>query len=153
MAETLKGKGIVWGTHGFTGGLATSATDRWGSATTAYVTDCDASIEADSAPIEDDHGETAGIAFYNKRYVWNVTCVPVSTTVALATTAAGNLELEPGTKVTIADTDGTVFDANFVAAYIVTAMRKRKTNKGATVYELTLTQYVGSGVNVAETIV
>lgn len=141
MAETLKGKGIIWGTTGVTGGVAASATDAWGSGTTAYVTDCDASIEADNSPIEDDNGETAGMVFYNRRFVYNITCVPVAAAITGAVTNATRLELTPGTKVTIADPDGTVFDGTFLAAYIVTAMRKRKTNKGALVYELTLTQY------------
>lgn len=147
MAETLKGKAIVWGTTGFTGGAATSATDRWGSATTAYITDCDAAIEADSTPIEDDNGETAGMVFYNQRYTWNITAVPVGASVSAANTNAAALELAPGTKVTIADADGTVFDGTHTAAYIVTAMRKRKTNKGATVYELTIVQYTANDIS------
>lgn len=142
MAETLKGKGIIWGTTGVTGGIATSATDAWGSATTAYVTDCDAAIEADNVPIEDDNGEVAGMVFYNKRLVYNVTVVPVNTTISGAVTNAARLEIAPGTKVTIADPEGTVFDGVSSGAYIVTAMSKSKTNKGAVTYKLTLTQYI-----------
>ena len=144
MAQTLKGKGVVWGVAGLTfTGIVTSSLSRLQTA--------DYTRDGSWSALENESGEVEGGAFYNEKSQIDVSVIPSAASIA---TAKANLDLmlvPPGTAVTVVDTDSTIVDGAAVSntgKYMVSekGCKLRRTNKGLAVVDMSLISYANSDV-------
>ena len=106
MAVAQKGVGVVWGVNGITmTGLLTT--------TNGKVQSTDAERTANRKEILDGNGELVGQIFFDKRKKATITVIPSGTNMAGAKTAMDDLQPAPGTLITFADADGTIYDGAY----------------------------------------
>ena len=115
----------------------------------------DFSREADIAEVRDAFGNVALRVYHNGRKTLSISVVPADNSTDDTFTAASgvvNADLflvAPGTIVTIIDANSTITDGTHAAKYLLDSCRRRTTNTGQAVAELTLTQYDDNDVAIA----
>lgn len=131
MALSQKGFGVVWGVSGVTVS---------GYSGTAYYNVSTANSERGSARKEilDGNGELIGQVFYDARKKFSISVVPTfnSATGGLAGAKASMdaLTPAPGTAITIADSDGTIFDG----VYSCLSAKLNRSNTGEATIDMEL---------------
>jgi hypothetical protein len=125
MAATVaqKGVGVVWGVNGITcTGLLTTSTGK--------VQSNDMERTANRREILDGNGELVGQIFFDKRRKGTIVVIPSSTTISGAGTNMDALQPAPGTLITFADADGTVYDGSYS---LISAKLARAKDQEATI--------------------
>jgi hypothetical protein len=138
MAEIQKGLGIVWGVDGITltAGIVSATT-------AAKFQSFNFDRSADTAEIKNGDGEVAGKVFYNAKRTLSITVIPSAATLAGAPTSADGWLPAPGTKITVADADGTVIDGDFT----LLSAKLRGTNTEARMADIELEKFDANDVS------
>jgi hypothetical protein len=137
MAETVKGTGIVWGVGGITltAGIVTANS-------AAKVQSFNFDRTSDKAEIKDGDGEVCGQTFYNAKRTLSLTVVPSGATISAAGLSADAWTPAPGTKITLADADGAILDAD----YNLVSAKLRGSNTEARMADIELERYDANDV-------
>jgi hypothetical protein len=125
MAATVaqKGVAVVWGVNGITcTGLLSSAEGK--------VQSNDMERAANRREILDGNGELVGQIFFDKRRKGTIVVIPSSSTLSGAKTNMDSLQPAPGTLITFADADGTIYDG---AYSLISAKLARSKDQEATI--------------------
>lgn len=144
MAETLKGKAVVWGVQGISTSIGAS------DITTAIILSAVTySRTCETRTIANGQGATVGQVFYDLRHNLRLTVVPangvdISDTEGTMETAT----CAPGTVVTIVDSKGTTtLDGANTGKYLCLSSSQNRTNDGYVTVELELINYVDNDVS------
>lgn len=112
MAATIKGLGIVWAVNGITmtAGIVSSTAGQ-------AVQSLTYSRTSDKVEIKNDLGEVVGEVYYNGKRELRLTVIPSAVTgtntIANAVSSLDSHLIAAGTKITIADSSGTVMDGDY----------------------------------------
>ena len=139
MAVTQKGVGVVWGVGNLT---FTGITIETAGKIQSYDFTRDSEVNA----LKDTEGETVGEQYFDRKRTLNLQVVPSSTTIALAKAALVTLLPEPGTVVTLADTDavGTPLESvtdNTTGKYVVVSAKVGRSNTGFATVDMALKSF------------
>jgi len=147
MAENMKGLAVRWGVDGitFTAGIVTTNSDQ-------QVQSVGLTRTADSQEIRNAIGEVVGKVFYNDRREVSISVIPShASTVAGARASIAAHVIQPGTTITVLDSEGSELDAVFSGAYNLISSKMGMTNTGVLVVDLELEQFTDHNVTVAVT--
>lgn len=129
MAETQRGRAVVWSIGGitYTGGIVSSTADR-------FIQSVRVSRQSEKANIKDDGGTIRTQIFHGFTKTLSLTVVPAATsganTEANAQASADSHCPAPGTVVAIADDSGTIIDDNY---NVISATQNRTVDGVATI--------------------
>jgi hypothetical protein len=141
MAEVVKGVGLVWGVAGITmtAGIVTATAGQAVQSITFNRT-------SDKYELRDGDGEVVGEVYYNARKEVRITIVPRAitgtNTIANAVSSVDAHLPAPGTKVTMADADGTSIDGDFN----VDSVEMRGENTGPRMVDITMHRFDANDV-------
>lgn len=143
MADTQKGKAVVWGADNqtFTAGIveATNASTKESSRIVR---------SSDKVDYQNSDGDTWGQVFYNQKRSASFTVVPNGgTTAAASLTSAQAYMLTPGTTVTVVDTDLAVTES-----YNLISATMNRTNTSYATIDLELEAFDAAGIDVTAAI-
>lgn len=106
MAETIRGKPIIWG-------IATAVTPT-GITATYYITSVDFSKESEMTEVKGLTGQTVAAVFFNQQENLTIECIPTGATLAAAKVSQ---ELPiPGDVISVTDTADAVLDIGATGA-------------------------------------
>jgi hypothetical protein len=143
MAETIKGVGVFWGI-GSSFVAAGTGISTTGSPTLRPQS-VDFGVESERVDISDYKGETVGAVFFNQKHTLSMEVIPTAATIANAKGAS--ILPEPGTLVTITDTDDTEASGTHSGKYLFIRGSKRRSNKDVVRLTFELEQFLGSDIS------
>lgn len=134
---TLKGKGVIAHVNGITltAGIV-SGTSTAANQSARHVR------TSDKYDVLNGLGDTITSYFYNHKATLSLTVVPYGTAVSDARTSSDAWRLAAGTKVTVADADGTVIDDN----YNLISSSEGRTNNGVQTIDIELEAFEANEV-------
>ncbi len=137
MAEVIKGTGVRWGVGGvtFTAGIV-SGTNAM------HMQNFDFDRTTDKAELKDANGEVIGVVFYNGKRILRITVVPTGASITAANSSVDAYMIAPGTKITIADSEGASIDGD----YNLISSKMRGSNADFTMVDLELEDFDANDV-------
>jgi hypothetical protein len=143
MAETQSGLAIVWSCNGvtLTAGIVSATTG-------AKIQSLTLVRDSEKAYVKDDQGQTCGRIDFDGKKTLTLNVVPcAASSKATAVTSLDAWCPAPGTKITIADSNGTIVDGD----YLLNRATQNRTNTGAATAEIELEKFEANDITTAVT--
>lgn len=138
MAHSQRGLAIVWGAQGvtFTAGIV-SGTNGAKTQSLRVVR------SSDKAEVMNDQGEVVGQVYFNGKKTLSISVIPShASAISSAQSSLDAHLIAPGTKVTVADDQGTTVDGD----YNLISATANRTNNGVAVVDVELEKYDANDV-------